>query len=109
MDLFFGKIVFHRRGEKEVFGEVEQNNMLEDLTAVLNKHGVELARYEFAGLLGKYHRTDKCHRCGNLTLDVSNSSGELEKGDVFDDLNEIIHLGHIENENLICLDCKEWI
>ena len=109
MDLFFGKIFFHRHRTENEFVELEQENMLAEIGAVLDKYGVELARYEFAGLLGKSNPTGKCSRCGYLTLDVASSTEELEKGDVYDDLNEIIHLGQTKEDKLICGECEKWL
>ena len=109
MDLIFGKIFFHRHRIENEFVESEQERMLTEVEAVLDKYGVELARYEVAGLLGKSNPTGKCSRCGYLTLDVDRSTEELEKGDVYDDLNEVIHLGHTLEGKLICSECEKWL
>ena len=109
MNLFFGKIFFHRHRAENEFVELEQETMLEEIEAVLDKYGVQLARYEFAGLSGEINPTDKCSRCGYLTLDVAGSTEELEKGDVYDDLNEIIHLGQTKKDKLICDECEKWL
>lgn len=109
MALFIGKILFHRKSNEQRFVEASQDEMLEELEAVLNKYGVELARYELASLPSQHYPADKCYRCGYLTLDVANSSQELEKGALYDDLNVVIHSGRIKNNQLICTECEEWL
>ena len=109
MSLFFGKIFFHRSCDESDFAESEQDRMLNEIEDVLKKYGVELARFEFAGLNHKCNPTGKCNNCGYLTLDTVNSSEELEVGDVYDDLREVIHLGYEKNGKFICYDCENWL
>jgi len=110
MGLFFGKVLFHRQvlnnGE---FSDDDKNEMLNELEEVLNKYGAELARHETVNLNKENHPVSECSRCKYLTLDISNTKGELERGEVYDDLYDVLHLGHVKDGKLICTACKEWV